>query len=62
MLSPCCSAQNGKDDEDSEGVVLDVLSHQENSWPTYTVGIILYGDYVYGNLYQMPILYVEIDI
>jgi hypothetical protein len=27
-----------------------------------TAGIILYRDYLYGNLYQMPILYVEIDI
>src|SRR5882762_6039851 len=27
-----------------------------------TVGIILYRDYLYVNLYQMPILYVEIDI
>jgi hypothetical protein len=26
MPSPCCSAQDGKDGEDSEGVVLDVLS------------------------------------
>ena len=29
---------------------------------TYTAGITLYRDYLYGNLYQMPILYVEIDI
>jgi len=28
----------------------------------HTAGIILYRDYLYGNLYQMPILYVEIDI
>ena len=27
-----------------------------------TAGIILYRDYLYVNLYQMPILYVEIDI
>ena len=29
---------------------------------TYTAGIILYRDYLYGNLYQMPIHYVEIGI
>jgi len=28
----------------------------------HTVEIIVYKDYLYGNLYQMPILYVEIDI
>jgi hypothetical protein len=54
-VASCATNIRGSDNRERK--ITDVSSYQ-----TYTAGIILYRDYLYVNLYQMPILYVEIDI